>query len=80
MSVRKDGSWMRSQRLVQISKQIAKDFNDGGKCSFEDLLLWIEFEIGLTEATARKYVDTIIRAKRWKLQDGFILPSEVKLK
>ena len=78
MSLRKDGSWLRVQRLMEIAKEIAKHFNDGGKCNFETLMLWVEFKIGLTETRARDYIITVVRAKQWEIQDGFILPGEME--
>ena len=75
MSVRRDGSYVRSQRLLTISKMIAKDFSQDHKSELEDLKLKIAMEIGLTEKTAMQYVDLVCRAKGWTIKDGFIYPG-----
>jgi hypothetical protein len=34
------------------------------------------FDMGLTEKTAREYVDVVVRAKGWHLNDGIITLGE----
>ena len=78
---RRDGSYVRSRRLITIARMIAAEFaetkNNGAnsQCNIEDLITQIEFEIGLTEGRARSYVDTVVKAKGWVVKDGFIYPE-----
>lgn len=75
MSVRRDGSFVRSQRLLEIARMIALDFSENKKSEIEQLKLRIQMEIGLTEKTASEYVNTVCRAKGWHLKDGYIYPE-----
>jgi hypothetical protein len=75
LSVRRDGSFVRSQRLLDISRLIAKAFSIDKRCNIEDLKLNIAMNIGLTEKTALQYVDLVCRAKGWTIKDGFIYPG-----
>ena len=74
MSGRRDGSYVRSERLVQIARQIAYRITNSKtkQCSIEELNLWIQFDLGLTEKRATEYVDLVVRAKGWLKKDGFI--------
>lgn len=75
MSARRDGSFVRSQRLLDISRLIAKAFSQDRKCNVETLKLTIAMEIGLTEKTALQYIDLVCRAKGWVVKDGDIHPG-----
>jgi len=78
MSGRRDGSYVRSERLLRIAKQIVYTINNEGnkQCEYAELLTWIMFDMGLTEKTAREYVDVVVRAKGWHLNDGIITLGE----
>ena len=77
MSGRRDAANVRHERLIQVARQIAYDLNQDKKCVFEDMVLWIQYNIGLTEKVAREYVDVIVRAHvDWSLKDGFITCGE----
>lgn len=74
MSNRRDGSYIRSQRLMEVAKKIAYDisFNPDKTCHKDDLVNWIMFEMGLTEKRAREYVEIVIKAKGWLVNNGGI--------
>ena len=77
MSGRRDAANVRHERLIQVARQIAYDLNQDKKCVFEDMVLWIQYNIGLTEKVAREYVDVVVRAHvDWSLKDGFITCGE----
>lgn len=69
--MRKDGSWVKSQRLQEISRMIAPTMPDG--CNYKKLLVKIQFEIGLTESRAEEYVDLVCLAKGWIHKDEKIV-------
>ena len=74
MSSRRDGSFVRSQRLLGIAKQIAYkiSFSEDKVCEVAELLNWIMFEQGLTEKRAKEYMDIVVKAKGWVLDNGEI--------
>jgi len=78
MSGRRDGSFVRSERLLRIARQIVSTIHksDVKQCEYAGLLTWIMFDMGLTEKTAREYVDVVVRAKGWRLNDGVITLGE----
>lgn len=75
MSVRRDGSYVRSQRLLEICKEIAKSFSVHHWCRIEDLKLSVALNMGLTETKALEYIDLVVRAKGWQIKDGVIYPG-----
>lgn len=68
--MRKDGSWVKSQRLAEISRTIASTMPKG--CDYEKLLIKIQFEMGLTVNRAEEYVDLVCLAKGWINNNGII--------
>ncbi len=72
--MRKDGSFIKTERLKQISTQIAisMSMDSDKKVSLEKILLWIEFNIGLSREKAIDYVDKVLIVKDWGVKDGFI--------
>jgi len=74
--VKKDAAWLRRQRLDQISKIIAKTFPN--PVDLENLVLLCEYELGLSENTAMKYIDLVCRVKGWTVRDGKIYPPELE--
>lgn len=72
MSVRRDGSFIRSQRLIQIGKRIAVGLSEFKTVDVEQLILWIQMNLGLTEKRASEYVAVVVKAKGWVLKDGEI--------
>ena len=76
MTFRRDGGFVRSERLLRIAKQIAIGINQAKTVSVEQINLWIQLNIGLTEKRAGEYIDTVVRAKGWVLRDGYISATE----
>lgn len=72
MSERRDGGYVRSQRLMLIAREIAKDLSQDKICNVENIVRRLLFDMGLTEKTLRNYVDVVCRAKGWVLNDGVI--------
>lgn len=70
--MRKDGSFVKTERLRNISTQIAKAFNqsDEKKVDLAVLISWIEMNIGLTKARALEYIDTCCSVHGWSIIDG----------
>ena len=68
--VRKDGSYVKTQRMRRIAAFIAKA--DGDKIKTDKLLAWIEVNVGLTKAKAKQYVATLALAFDWKEKDGYL--------
>lgn len=77
MSVRRDGSYVRSKRLLEIAKHIALDFNFNQKSNVEDRLCVIMLNMGLTEKRAMEYIELVCRARGWIIKDGFIYPGDL---
>jgi len=82
MSGRRDGAFYRSQRLIEVAKLIAREFNEkqgnGAAqqfCNYEDIVTLIQFDVGLTEKRAREYVCVVVSAKGWVMKDGYIFPK-----
>ena len=70
--VRRDSSYLRSQRLQQISKKIAAGLAEGN-ISLDRFVNWIQINIGLTEVRAQEYIDICVKAHTgWMVQNGFI--------
>lgn len=68
--MRKDGSYVKVERLSQIKKEIAKRFPN--PISFNDMILWVEVGIGLTPEKAKDYIEKIVAASGWVIFDGNI--------
>lgn len=69
--VRKDGTWVKIQRLTQITQFVAKAMGEG-KVEMEKTLVWIQYELGLTEQRAREYLGLIMIKQGWINNDGII--------
>lgn len=69
--VRKDGTWVKIQRLAQIAQFIAKAMGEG-KVEIEKTLVWIQYEMGLTEQKAREYLGLVMIKHGWINNDGII--------
>ena len=68
--MRKDGSWVKSQRLGEISRLISTSMPKG--CDYKKLLVRLQFEMGLTMARAEEYIDLVCMAKGWIQHNGII--------
>jgi len=69
--VKKDGGWVRTQRLMQIAKHIASAMNEG-KVAVDKTIVWIQWEMGLTESKAREYLGLVMIKQGWINNDGII--------
>ena len=72
--MKQDASFVKTRRLEQIAKQIAKGFSSAPEIHLKKLMLWIEMNIGLTKIRALEYIETVCEAKGWELdQDKEII-------
>jgi len=55
MSIKKDGAWVKQQRIQAIHKMI----QGTGEASLTRVLAFCEYKQGLKRATARKYLQTL---------------------
>jgi hypothetical protein len=72
--MRKDGSYVKVERIAQIRKEIVKGFPE--PVDFEKLKLWIECSIGLSEEKAEQYIEKAVSSGGWFIIDGKIV-SEI---
>ena len=63
--MRKDGAYVKTQRIQEIKKQIVKCFP--AKVSFRKIQLWSMMNQGLTEQTSTRYIENLIEAEGWHL-------------
>lgn len=79
MSIRRDGSFIRSQRLLEIAKMVAKEItaSNSRQCSYDLILNRIMLNVGLTEKRASEYICVVCHARGWQIKDGFIVPGEI---
>lgn len=68
--MRKDGAYIKLERIKQIQKQIVSSFP--GEVDFNKIVLWAEMNIGLTNETAQEYVTKIVEVNGWVLENGKI--------
>lgn len=62
--VRRDATFIRLQRIKRITKLIAKNIEAG--INHKNLIIQIQYTIGLTRERAEEYVDLIVEAhKDW---------------
>lgn len=69
--VKKDGGWVRTQRLMRISTFVAKAMSEG-EVTIDKTLAWIQWEMGLTEQRAREYLGLVLIHQGWIDDDGII--------
>lgn len=73
MSVRKDGSYIKNQRLQEISRLIAKGLREHQKISFSNLLTTVQYHIGLTKQRSEEYIHLCLaNNKYWTKEDDTI--------
>lgn len=68
--MRKDGAYIKLERIKQIQKQIVNSFP--AEVDFSKIVLWAEMNIGLTNETAQEYVTKIVEVNGWVLENGKI--------
>jgi hypothetical protein len=69
-NMRRDGSFIKIQRLKEIQKQIVSGFPN--EVDYHRIILWTEMNVGLTTEKAEEYVNKLIEANGWFLIDGKI--------
>jgi hypothetical protein len=68
--VRKDGAFIKSQRLITIGREVAKHMPNG--VPYDKIIMWIEWNIGLSKVKATEYLDAVIERYDWAVEDGVI--------
>jgi hypothetical protein len=68
--MRKDGSFIKLERLKQIKTQVAKNLPN--PVSIDKTVIWIQLNIGLTEERAKEYLDLVVEGAGWVVSDGAI--------
>jgi hypothetical protein len=71
--VRKDGAFIKLERLRQIKTEIVKGFPE--PADYQRIVLWTEMNIGLSTEKALEYVNKLIAANGWVLDNGKIKPE-----
>ena len=74
--IRKDGAFIKKQRLNKISKYVVKAAAKG-PLSMKKVLAWIQVNVGLTPPKAREYLEVLIDAYEWIVEkNGLTVPKE----
>ena len=55
MTIRRDGAWVKQQRIQSIHKMI----QGAGDCSLVSILAACEYRFGINRGTARRYIGTL---------------------
>ena len=71
--VGKDAGFVKTTRIKQIKKEMAKGISKG--INKESLLDMVEMDIGLSRSKATEYIDLIVRASGWVELGGKIVCS-----
>jgi hypothetical protein len=71
--MRKDGSFIKVERLYEIKKAIIKGLPN--PVDIDKLKLWVEMNIGLTPERAQDYIEKVVAASGWVIFEGKILAS-----
>jgi len=66
--MRKDGAFIKAERVSQIGKLIAKS-SKNGECNLNVILNIIQTDIGLRYSTAEEYVKLICNRKGWYIDE-----------
>jgi len=66
MSVRRDGSWVRKERIQKIWQMI----EGTGEVKLTKFLALCEFKFGLTRPTVRQYLQILIDLERISISDA----------
>jgi hypothetical protein len=74
--VGRDAGYLKSIRLKEIEKKIAKNIANG--VDLEKLLDWVEYEQGLRRKTALQYVELILKKQDWIVESGVIKAGAFK--
>ena len=79
MTIRRDGCYVRKNRLIAIARQIVFRINNSTANSVQKqtILNWAVMQFGLTEKRLEEYIDVVVKAKGWSLSDGIITIGEL---
>lgn len=69
--VRRDGAFIKTERVRRIGKEIAK--HSPKAMSLDRLMAWVEMEIGLTRKRAEEYILLACLAHGWVIEDGMVV-------
>ena len=69
--MRRDGSYIKTERIAQIRKEVAKQLPE--PVDVLKLRLWVECNIGLSKAKTEEYIETVVALAGWVVADGKIL-------
>ena len=72
MPFKRDGSWVKTQRITLIAAKIAPDIKDGKKVNLKKLFAWISITIGLTNKTALNYLEELAVIYDWVIDNEFV--------
>jgi len=72
--MRKDGAFIKVERLAQIRKEIASKFPE--PVDIKMLQLWVECNVGLSEEKSKEYIEKAVASAGWSIIDGKIV-SEI---
>jgi len=74
MSVRRDGAWVKQQRIKAIHNMI----KGAGDCSLISILAACEYRFGINRGTTRKYIKTLEDLGFVEVDETLDLIREVK--
>jgi len=69
--VRRDGAFVKTERIKTITRQIARSFP--GEIDIEKMIIWIEVNIGLSPGRAREYIEKACIVQDWNILEGQIV-------
>jgi hypothetical protein len=69
--MRRDGSFVKVERINQIRREIAKNLPN--PVDLEKLRIWVECNIGLSKQKAEEYIDIVVSSAGWIIVDGKIV-------
>lgn len=76
--VRKDGAWIKQQRIKKICTHTAKEIENGPR-TLSSILSWVEINIGLNRHKAFEYTLLCAKTYGWVIDedsDIIALPEE----
>jgi len=73
--VRRDASFLKTQRLNEISKKMASSFAQSEKLELKKLINWIQYNIGLTYDRTLEYINLVCAVHNWKIEGEFVVKN-----
>jgi len=71
--MRRDGSYVKTERLNQIAAKVSPLLGQGEKVNIAKLISWIEVTIGLTRKKAGEYINILADVYEWEVKNGFLV-------